>query len=149
MSKKILAVASAGGHWQQLQRVRHAFDGDEVFFVTTLRGLPDDFGALPAAIIPDCNQNTPRAALRCFAAVCRIVLRERPDVIVTTGALPGLIALVAGRLVGAKGVWIDSVANAECLSTSGRLARHVAHLRLSQWEHVAREAQVEYAGSIL
>ncbi|WP_353475840.1 UDP-N-acetylglucosamine--LPS N-acetylglucosamine transferase (plasmid) [Salipiger sp. H15] len=149
MSKKILAVASAGGHWQQLQRIRHAFDGDEVFFLTTLQGLPDDFDALPAAIIPDCSQSEPLAALRCFAAVYPIVRRERPDVVITTGALPGLIALAAGRLVGAKGVWIDSVANAECMSTSGRLARYVAHLRLSQWEHVARESQVEYAGSIL
>lgn len=149
MPKKIIAVASAGGHWQQLQRMRRAFEGDDVLFLTTLHGLPDDFGALPAEIVPDCSQSAPLSALRCCLATFRIMRRHKPDVVVTTGALPGLIALAVGRLLGAKGVWVDSVANAEAMSSSGRMARHVAHLRLSQWEHVARASHAEYAGSIL
>src|SRR5688572_14021606 len=36
--KKILAVASSGGHWTQLLRLRPAFDGCEVVFVTTQSG---------------------------------------------------------------------------------------------------------------
>ncbi|MBE9640453.1 UDP-N-acetylglucosamine--LPS N-acetylglucosamine transferase [Salipiger pacificus] len=147
--KPVLAVASAGGHWQQLQRLRGALDAEEVFFLTTLPGLPEEFGALPAAIVPDCNQSRPVSVIRSAVVIFGHVLRLRPKVVVTTGALPGLIALAAGRVVGARGIWIDSVANAERMSASGRMARHVAHLRLSQWEHVARETQADYAGSVL
>lgn len=147
--KPVLAVASAGGHWQQLQRLRGAFDEEEVFFLTTLPGLPEEFGALPAAIIPDCNQSQPLSVIRSALVILGHVLRQRPKVVVTTGALPGLIALAAGRMVGARGIWVDSVANAETMSASGRMARHVAHLRLSQWEHVARETRADYAGSVL
>ena len=73
-------------------------------------------------------------------------------VFVTTeeaGALPGVVALALGRAMGARTVWIDSVANAAEMSLSGRLARRVAHLWLTQWEHVARDSGAEYAGSVL
>ena len=127
MTRRILAVASGGGHWQQLQLLRPAFDGAEVFFLTTLPGLPEQFGALPAAIVPDCNRDEKLAILRCTAAVAGHVLRFRPHVVISTGALPGVIALALGRAAGARTIWIDSVANAEEMSMSGKLARRFAH----------------------
>ena len=42
-----------------------------------------------------------------------LLLRHRPDVIVTTGAAPGYFALRFGKLLGARTIWIDSMANAE------------------------------------
>ena len=52
--RKILAVASSGGHWTQLLRLRPAFDGHEVVFVTTqpdsrAEVVPDRFHCLPDA----------------------------------------------------------------------------------------------------
>lgn len=149
MAKRVLAIASAGGHWQQLQLLRPAFAGHDVFYIATLAGLPEAYDATPAAIVPDCNRNRPIAALRSIGRTAWHVLRLRPHVVVTTGALPGLIGILAGRAVGARTVWIDSVANGETLSMSGRLARRVAHLCLSQWRHVAEAHGVEYAGSVL
>ena len=51
----------------------------------------------------------------------RILIRERPDVVVTTGAAPGFVALAAAKLLlGCRTIWIDSIANAERLSSSAR-----------------------------
>ncbi|MDB6452835.1 UDP-N-acetylglucosamine--LPS N-acetylglucosamine transferase [Falsirhodobacter sp. 20TX0035] len=147
--KRILAVASGGGHWQQLMLLRGAFEAHELHFATTLPGLPEAFDARPATIIPDCNRNAPLAVLRTTWALLRRMIARRPDVVISTGALPGVIALALGRLFGARTIWVDSVANAEEMSMSGRLARRVAHLWLSQWEHVARDAGAEYAGAVL
>jgi UDP-N-acetylglucosamine:LPS N-acetylglucosamine transferase len=149
MARRVLAVASGGGHWQQLMLMRPAFGGAEVMFLTTLEGLPEQFGASPAAIIPDCNRDEKLQILRSAAAILGHVRRFRPDVIISTGALPGVIALAMGRMMGARTIWVDSVANAEEMSMSGKLARRVAHLWMSQWEHVAREAGAEYAGAVL
>lgn len=149
MTRRILAVASGGGHWQQLQLLRPAFDGQEVFFLTTLPGLPEQFDAQPAAIIPDCNRDEKLAILRCTAALAGRIARFRPHVVISTGALPGVLALALGRAAGARTIWVDSVANAEEMSMSGKLAKRFAHLWMSQWEHVAAEAGAEYAGAVL
>lgn len=78
-----------------------------------------------------------------------ILLKHRPKVIVTTGSGPGLIAIKLGRLIGAKGVWIDSVANVEQLSLSGQRAGAVADLWLTQWEHLAKADGPRYEGRLL
>lgn len=147
--KKIIAIASGGGHWQQLMLMREAFEGGEVLYLTTLAGLPEQFGAQPARIIPDCNRDEKVAILRTAAALVRVMVRTRPDVVISTGALPGVMALALGRLVGARTIWVDSVANAEEMSMSGKLARRVAHHWMSQWAHVAEAAGADYAGAVL
>jgi len=149
MTKRVLAVASGGGHWQQLMLMRPAFERQDVLFLTTLPGLPEQFGASPARIIPDCNRNEPLAVLRCVAALGTALARHRPHVVISTGALPGVLALALARSTGARTIWVDSVANAEEMSMSGKLARRFAHLWMSQWDHVAREVGAEYAGAVL
>ena len=76
------------------------------------------------------------------------MLRERPDVVVSTGAAPGYLALRCAKLLGARTVWIDSVANVEELSLSGRIASTKADLCLTQWPHLAA-GPVGYEGSVL
>lgn len=149
MNKRIIAIASGGGHWQQLMLMRDAFDGADVLYLTTLEGLPEQFGAEPAKIIPDCNRNEKWAMIRSALSLSGIIIKYQPHVVISTGALPGVMALALGRLIGAKTIWVDSVANAEEMSMSGKLARRVAHLWLSQWEHVANEEGAEYAGAVL
>ena len=149
MSKRILAIASGGGHWQQLMLMRDAFAGHQVTYATTLAGLPEQFGAVPAMIVPDCNRDQKLAILRCGLVLFRIMIRVRPQVVISTGALPGVLALGLGKALHARTVWVDSVANSEEMSMSGKQARRVADLWLSQWEHVALTESAEYAGSVL
>lgn len=145
---RVLAVASGGGHWEQMMLLRPALDRFAVTFATTEPGLAEREGLSGVFHLPDTNRNRPLDALRCVAAAMRVVGRVRPQVVVTTGALPGLICLVAGRLRGARTVWIDSVANSEKPSLSGKVARRFVSLWLTQWEHLAR-AEREYAGQVL
>ena len=147
--KRILAVASGGGHWQQLMLIRPAFDDSEVMFLTTLDGLPQQFGATPFRIVPDCNRDEKIKSLRAAFAIVSVLVRFRPDVVISTGALPGVMALAFARLFRARTIWVDSVANAEEMSMSGKLARRFAHLWLSQWPDVAEATGAEYAGSVL
>lgn len=149
MTKRVVAIASGGGHWQQLMLMRDGYAGGDVLYLTTLPGLPEQYEASPARIIPDCNRNELGNVIRCVASLARILIMHRPHVIISTGALPGVIALALGRLIGARTIWVDSVANAEEMSMSGKLAKRFAHLWLSQWEHVAAEAGADYAGAVL
>lgn len=144
----ILAIASGGGHWEQLIALRGAFAGCTVHYATTLAGLAEQAG-LSAHLVPDCNRNEKVRALRSFIATGWLLLRLRPQVIVTTGALPGFFAILIGKRLGMKTMWIDSVANAEEMSMAGRLARSHADRWLSQWPAVAEATGAEYRGSVL
>jgi len=80
----------------------------------------------------------------------KVIFREKPNVIISTGAAPGFICCFLAKLVGAKVMWLDSIANTEKLSMSGRMIRPFADLILSQWPEVARKYKnVSYAGSVI
>lgn len=147
--RRVLAVASGGGHWHQLILLRPAFDLCEVRYLTTVHGLPELHGVGAAAIIPDCNRHRPALAARSVGVIARHVIGFRPHVVLSTGALPGVIALTIGRTIGARTIWVDSIANSEEMSLSGQIARRVADLWLSQWPEVATRCGATYGGSIL
>jgi UDP-N-acetylglucosamine:LPS N-acetylglucosamine transferase len=78
-----------------------------------------------------------------------LIARLRPNVIVSTGAAPGYFAIRLGRLMRARTIWIDSIANAERLSLAGRMAGRYADLWLTQWPHLARPEGPQYEGAVL
>ena len=51
----------------------------------------------------DANQRTKWAMLKMMAQMLAVLLRERPHVVISTGAAPGYMALRMGRLLGAAG----------------------------------------------
>jgi len=51
--------------------------------------------------------------------------------------------------MGAKTVWIDSIANIERISMSGKMVCGKADMVLTQWPHLAREKAPLYKGSVL
>lgn len=146
--KKILAVASGGGHWVQLLRLRPAFDGHNVRYVSTNEGYRSDVDST-LYVVTDGNMWQKLRLLLMFLQVARIVILQRPDVVVTTGAAPGFAAIFFGRLIGARTVWIDSIANSEELSSSGKQARRWASAWVTQWQHLAEANGPEYWGGVL
>ncbi|MEZ6018300.1 MAG: UDP-N-acetylglucosamine--LPS N-acetylglucosamine transferase [Planctomycetota bacterium] len=148
--REVLAVASGGGHWVELMRLAPAFEGRDVAYVSVAQELAADVPGRTFYAVVDATRWDKVRLARCALKLVWIVLRERPRVVVSTGAAPGWFALAfARRLVGARTVWIDSIANAETLSLSGQRAGKVADLWLTQWPEVARPGGPEYAGSVL
>lgn len=148
-TRRILAVASGGGHWEQLLILQPAFSGCDVHYATTLEGLADHSRLANAHLIPDCNRDEKLRILYSAFSLFRLLMRIRPDVVVTTGALPGLLALMIARRFGIRTVWIDSIANAEEMSLAGQTAGRHSDLWLSQWPDVARAAGADYSGAVL
>lgn len=145
---RVLAIASGGGHWEQLMQIREGFADCDVVFATTIPKLGEKSG-VDAITVPDCNRHEKLKSAWSALYLFWLLVRVRPDVIVTTGALPGFLAVLIGRWIGARTLWLDSVANAEELSMAGRLAhRHVNRL-LTQWPNVAEVTGAEYYGSVL
>jgi len=148
---RVCLAASSGGHLEQLLRFASAFDGHEVVFVTTQALAQGDLTQRGRTyVIGECNREHPLRVAVVFRRCMEIARRERFDIVASTGAAPGLLMCVAAKLGGAKVIWVDSIANVERLSLSGRLVRPIADLVLSQWESVAhRYRGVEYVGAVI
>ena len=151
MSKppKVLAISSGGGHWVQLLRLRPAFEGCEMVYATVREGYRADVAGSSFHLIPDSNRWNKFALVKSAVAIFLLLLREKPDVVITTGAAPGYFGVRIGKLLGARVVWVDSVANAEELSMSGEKAGSFVDLWLTQWPQLSRPGGPEYRGSVL
>ncbi|WP_439489780.1 oligosaccharide biosynthesis protein Alg14 [Algoriphagus sp.] len=147
--KKVMAISSIGGHWIQLQRLRPAFMDSDVFYVTTKQSFID---TIPSGTrfysIPDGNRNDLLGLLKSVIAVVKIIAKEKPDVVITTGAAPGLIGIFLARLFGSYTIWIDSIANCEEISLSGRIATKISNKVYTQWSHL-ETSSIKYKGNIL
>lgn len=148
---KICLAASAGGHLSQLLSLKPLWQGHQVMCVSTgqmVRDKLEKFG--PTYIVGECNREHPIKTFGVMVKCLKIILREKPDVVLSTGAAPGFLMCFWGKLLGAKVIWIDSIANAEKLSMSGRMVRPFADLMLSQWPDVATKyLKVEYVGEVV
>jgi UDP-N-acetylglucosamine:LPS N-acetylglucosamine transferase len=147
-SKKVFAVASGGGHWVQLLRLRPAFAHQDVVFVSTNAAYGKDVDGM-LLTVTDANMNEKLKLLVMFFEMFFHLVRIRPDVVITTGAAPGFAAIVLARLLGARTIWVDSIANSEELSSSGRQAGRFAHTWLTQWEHLAKPTGPQFWGAVL
>lgn len=147
--QRILAVSSGGGHWVQLKRLLPAFHGHRVSFVTVDEAYREEVVAEEFHVVEDASRWTKLRLFRTAARIGWIVLRHRPDVVVSTGAAPGFFGVLFGKLLGARTIWVDSIANAEALSLSGAKVRRFADMWLTQWPHLERPEGPRYFGSVL
>lgn len=145
----VLAVSSGGGHWVQMQRLAPAFAGVDLHYATTDPSCAHQVDTDRVHLFPDANKQTPLRLALCLARLSWIVLRVRPDVVVSTGAAGGFLAIRLARLIGARTMFIDSIANARDLSISARLSLGVADRVLSQWPRVAELTGAEYRGAVI
>lgn len=145
-----MAVASGGGHWVQLSRLVPAIQHHDCLWLTTMSVSNAPCGKRDVVRIEDFSRSDPIRMMKASAHIWKIVRDFRPDVVITTGAAPGLVTLALARLLGARTIWLESIANAEKLSMSGQIAGRIANLRLTQWPHLAkRHARLHYFGQVL
>ena len=146
---RVMAVASGGGHWLELLRLRPAFEGCELHFVGIYSELSSTVAPHHFHLVPDSHFDEPFKMFRAFFRLLRLFWKIRPQAVVSTGAASGALAMLIGRLFRARTLWVDSVANCHVLSRSGRLALRIAHKTLTQCQHIARPEGPFYRGNIM
>jgi UDP-N-acetylglucosamine:LPS N-acetylglucosamine transferase len=145
----VLAISSGGGHWVQMLRLLPAFAGHQMVFVTVSRAYRCDVRGAKFYAVVDATAWDKVKLCGQALQILLIVLRERPDTVISTGAAPGYFALRFAKLLGCHTVWIDSIANVECLSMSGRQVAEYADLWLTQWPHLALDSGPQFRGAVL
>lgn len=132
---RVMFVCSSGGHLSQLLQLRpwwEHHDRSWVSFrtedvISSLAGERLTFGHHPT------TRNIPNLVRNLGLAV-RLLLRERPDVIVSTGAGLAVPFFWIGRLLGCRTVFIEVYDRFDSTTMTGRLCSKVSDLFLLQWE---------------
>ncbi len=131
----VLAVCSSGGHLAQLLVLRPALAAKRVRWVTF--ATPDATSQLEADDVVWAHHPTTRNArnlLRNSLLAWRLLRRERPDLVVSSGAGVAVPFFVLGRLLGVPTVWIEVFDRLDTPTLTGRLVRPFATRVLVQWE---------------
>ena len=137
---RVHLAASLGGHLELLVQLRDAFDRHRPIWVTAAAAGADPLREAGDTVLdlPRFNRSRPWTAIKNAAASLAMVLRERPDVIVVSGAGSVVAFCVFARLLGARVVFVETTARVTSPSTSGRVLSRIASTVLVQWPEMAQ-----------
>jgi beta-1,4-N-acetylglucosaminyltransferase len=131
---KILLVASAGGHLAQLLTLRSWWSRYDRHWVTF--NQRDAVAALDEEQVTwahfPVTRNIPNAVRNLGLAV-RTMRRERPDVVVTTGAGVSLPFFVIARFLRIRTVYIEVFDRIDSPTLTGRLSYPLSDAMCGQW----------------
>lgn len=152
MAKRACFLASSGGHWEELMCLKEIAAEYDSFFVTEEGGQVRDANLKRVYTVPQINRHEKHFLLhfvRLFARAFKILGLEKPDFIITTGALIAFPFCLIGKIMGAKVIYIESFARVDDRSLTGRLVYPLADLFLVQWESMLRlYPKAKYVGGI-
>jgi UDP-N-acetylglucosamine:LPS N-acetylglucosamine transferase len=142
----VLLVGSSGGHLAQLLALRSWWEDRERSWVTF--PTPDARSQLSGervtwAYYPT-TRNVPNL-IRNMGLAFRLLRKEKPSVILSTGAGVAVPFFVLGWLRGIPTVYLEVYDRIDSPTLTGRLCRPMTRLFLVQWE----EQRKFYPGSIV
>lgn len=150
--KKICFIASSGGHWEELMCLHEVAEANESFFVTEEGGQAEDSKLARLYTLPQINRherNFYYHFMKLFLSAQKILNKEKPDIIITTGALIAFPFCIIAKLRKIKIVYIESFARVNNLSLTGKLVYHFADLFLVQWKELSElYPNARYVGGI-
>ncbi len=136
MSKKVCVVSSCGGHLTEVRALRAAFAAYEHFYVLNDRVLlPGDMQGRTYFIR---HSERDLLVLVNLLEAWRILRRERPDVILSTGAGPIVPFALVGRLLGVPTVFVETFTRITRPSLTARIMYRLAARFIYQWPTLER-----------
>lgn len=131
---KILLVCSAGGHFKAAHQLRPVWETRSRAWITfrtpiTEAMLVDE--TVYWAWSPT-NRNLPNLIRNLFLA-WRVLWRERPDLVITTGAGVAVPVLLLAKLFGSRTVFVESITRVTDLSLSAKLSLPFINILYVHW----------------
>lgn len=135
---KLALVTSPGGHLLEMMNLRPAWEGHERFFVSF--PLEDARTLLAGERVIWAYHPTNRSLKNLFRNLFlawRVLRRERPDVVISTGAGVAVPFLWLGKLLGMRTVYLECITRIHTVSMAGKMILPVVDKFFGQWEEIA------------
>lgn len=136
---KICMVGSSGGHLTQLYMLKQVWQEKERFWVTFDK--EDARGLLQEEKMYTCyyptNRNIKNLIKNTFVAL-KVLLKEKPDLIISTGAAVAVPFFYIGKILGSKLIYIEVFDRVDAPTITGKLIYPIADKFIVQWEEMKR-----------
>jgi len=132
---KVCIVSSCGGHLTEVRMLQPLYENYEHFYVLNDKTLlPDDMKG-KTFFIRHAERNW--LVLMNFYEAWKILRRERPDILLSTGAGPVVpFAIVARMFFKTQVVFIETITRINKPSLTARIMYHFSHKFYYQWEEL-------------
>lgn len=154
--KKVLFIASTGGHLTELTQLKPMFDKYDYHIITERTkvnlALRNKYKKRINFVIFGSKDHEFsyifKLLANCFIEL-GLYLKIRPKYIVSTGAhIAGPMCLI-GKIFGSKIIFIETIANMNTKTVTGKLVYKFADLFLVQWEDMLKlYPKAKYYGSL-
>ncbi len=153
--KKVIFASSAGGHFAELMCLEKLFKEYEYLIVTE---KTDSVAMLKQKYNIEFLKYGSRFYLFKYIFVViynifkclKIVLKFKPDTVVSTGAHTGGIMCYIAKMFGAKIIYIETLAKSKSLSVTGKNMYKKADVFFVQWEEMLEYfPKAKYIGRLM
>lgn len=136
---KICFAASSGGHFEQLMLLQPYLSKYESFIVTERTIY--DINATEAKVykLLQVNRKEKKMIFKfmvIFVHSFLIFLKEKPDLVMSTGSLATIPILMISKIFRKKIIFIESFAKINSPTLTGKLVYRFADLFIIQWEEL-------------
>lgn len=150
--KKVCLIASSGGHLEQIKQLKEVINRYDCFYVVTRTKATEAMKNKKYIVSDLVRKNKFVLSLRImkmFIEQFIIFIKERPDVIVTTGAGVVVPMCVIAKFFKRKVIYIESFARINTPNKTGLFIYKFADLFIIQWEELRKfYPNAVYGGSI-
>ncbi|MDZ7263403.1 MAG: polysaccharide biosynthesis protein [candidate division KSB1 bacterium] len=146
---KICIACSAGGHLKQAMMVAKSLNHQKYLVTYAAPHLQRTFPEIKTYLVTHSKRN-PLLVLKNAIESMRILIKEKPDLIISTGADVAVPTCLIGKLMGARLIYIESGGQVSTPSLSGRIVYPFADLFLVQWKPALKNfPKAKYGGPLL
>ena len=135
--KKLCFAASSGGHFEQLSMLKPLMDEYNSFVVTEATEYKASIAGEKMYYLHQVNRKEPMFPIwlikNAFISLW-LVLKEKPDVVITTGVLAMIPLCLLVKLVGGKLIFIESFSKVFSPTKTGKFLYKFADQFYVQWE---------------
>ena len=137
--KKICFIASSGGHFEQLMMLKPLMKKYSSFVVTEKTNYSVDNNDLPFYYLRQVNRHEikfiPYMLINTIKTL-EIFFKEKPDVVISTGALATIPMCIIAKVFRKKIIFIESFAKINSPTLTGKLVYKFADQFYVQWEEM-------------
>ena len=138
---KIIFAASSGGHLEQLLMLKPLMETYDSVFVTEKTEYNVGKTDVKTYYLSQINRKEllflPKLIGNSFRSM-RIIIKERPKVMITTGVLAIVPLALLMKLFGGKLIYLESFAKVTSKTLSGKLLYRFADRFYVQWEEMLK-----------
>jgi UDP-N-acetylglucosamine:LPS N-acetylglucosamine transferase len=149
---KLGFIASSGGHFEQLMRLKPLMKRYNSFVMTEQTIYSSFEETIPIFYLKQINRREKTFFFNFLMNMIisiKVFFKEKPDIIISTGVLATIPLCLIGKIFGKKIIYLESFAKIKDATLTGKLMYRIADKFFVQWEEMLEIfPDAEYKGGI-